>query len=78
MTTSGFARGPENIRAVVQALRDQGTPVTGPYQTPKGALVYILADFVVTDRELVELASAGKVSPAAVSEFIAKIRKKGA
>jgi hypothetical protein len=36
----GFARYPEDIRAVVQALRDYGIQVTGPYETPKGTLVY--------------------------------------
>lgn len=77
MTTIGFARGPEIVRAVVQALRDQGTQVTGPYQTPKGTLIYVLAGCVVADRELLDLANAGELGPAAVSEFIAKIMKKG-
>jgi hypothetical protein len=50
---------------------------TGPFRTPKGALIYILADCVVTERELLDLANAGKFDAAGVSERTAKITKDG-
>jgi diketogulonate reductase-like aldo/keto reductase len=74
----GFARGPEDIRAVVRKLRNQGIQVTGPYEIPKGTLVYTLADGIVTERELLDLAKAGKLDAAGVSEFTARIMKNGA
>jgi 6-phosphofructokinase len=69
---------PKDIRAVVQTLRDQGIEVIGPYETPKGALIYTLADCVVTERELLDLAIAGKLDAAGVSELSAKVMKNGA
>jgi hypothetical protein len=78
MKTLGFARGPEDIRAVVRTLRDQGIRVTGPYATPKGTLVYTLADGVVTERELLDLAKAGRLDAAGVSELTDRIMKSGA
>jgi hypothetical protein len=78
MKTLDFARGPEDIPAVVRALRDQGIQVTGPYETRKGTLVYTLADGIVTERELLDLAKAGKLDAAGVSELTARIMKNGA
>ncbi len=78
MKILGFARRPKDVSAVVQTLRDQGIQVTGPYRTRKGTLIYSLAHFVVTERELLDLANAGKLDAAGVSEPTAKIMKNGA
>jgi hypothetical protein len=78
MKNLGFARGPGDIRAVVQTLRDRGIQVTGPYETPKGTLVYTLANVIVTERELLDLARAEKLDAAGVSELTDKILNKGA
>jgi hypothetical protein len=78
MNILGFARGPKDITAVIQALRDHGINVIGPFRSSNGAFLYSLADCVVTDRELLDLAIAGKLDAAGVSELSAKIMRKGA
>jgi hypothetical protein len=78
MKILGFARGPQDIRAVIRKLRDQGIQITGPYQTPKGTVIYTLADGIVTERELLDFAKTGKLDAAGVSEFTARIMKNGA
>jgi hypothetical protein len=74
----GFARRLKDIRAAVQTMRDQGIHVIGPFRRPNGTFVYSLADCVVTERELLDLAIAGKLDAAGVSELTAKIMKSGA
>jgi hypothetical protein len=76
MKLLGFARRPKDITAVVKTLRDHAMKVTGPYRTPKGTVIYTLADCVVTERELLGLAKAGNLG-AAVSELAAKVMKNG-
>jgi hypothetical protein len=78
MSILGFARGPKDITAVVQALRDHGISVIGPFRSSNGTFLYSLADCVVTDRELLDLAITGKLDAAGVSELSAKIMRKGA
>ena len=78
MKIFGFARRPKDIRAVVQTLRDHHITVTGPYQTPKGIVIYTLADCVVTERELLDLAKSEKLDATCVSGIAARIMKNGA
>jgi hypothetical protein len=73
----GFARRPKDITAVVLALQGHGIQVSGPYRTRQGTLIYSLADCIVTESELLNLAKAGKLDPAGVSELIARIMKSG-
>jgi hypothetical protein len=77
MKLFGFARTSRDVRAVVQTLRDHGIKVTGPYRTPKGTTIFTLADAIVTERELLELAIAGKLDASGISKFISKIMKYG-
>jgi hypothetical protein len=72
-----FARFPKDIRAVVQTLRERGLRVNGPYRRRNGSFVYCIADFVLTERELLDLAIAGKLDAAGVSELTNKIKKNG-
>jgi hypothetical protein len=78
MKTLGFARRLQDPAAFVQTLRDHGVKSSGPYRTPKGSPIYILADCVVTERELLDLATAGKLDAAGVSDLAAKIMKNSA
>jgi hypothetical protein len=57
---------------------DQGIQITGPYETPKGALLDTLAAGIVTERELLDLAKAANLDAAGVSELTARIMKNGA
>jgi hypothetical protein len=77
MKILGFARRFKDIRAVLQTLRDHAVKVAGPHRTPKGASIYILANCVVTERELLDLAKAGKLDTADVSELADKVMKNG-
>ena len=74
----GFAQRFRNPTAVIQTLRARGIKATGPYRTPKGILIYTLASSVVTERELLDLAKAGKLNATGVSELVARIMKNGA
>ena len=74
----GFARGRKGSSVLVQELRDHGIHVIGPFRRHNDTFVYSLADCVVTERELLELAIAGKLDAAGVSELTAKIMKSGA
>jgi hypothetical protein len=76
MKLLGFARRPKDITAVVQMLRDHAIKVTGPYRTPKGTVIYTLADCVVMERELLDLTKAGNLDTA-VSELAAKVMRNG-
>jgi hypothetical protein len=71
----GFARRLKEISAVVQTLRDHGINVIGPFRRHNGTFVYCLGDCIVTDHELLDLAIAGKLDVAGVSEFTAKIMR---
>jgi hypothetical protein len=78
MKILGFSRRHKDVTAVVRALRDHAIQVTGPYRTPKGTVIYTLAECVVTERELLDLANAGKLDAAGVSQLAAKVMKDGA
>ncbi len=78
MKILGFARRRKDIRAVVERLRDHAIRVTGPHRTPRGTAFYTLADCVVTERELLDLANAGKLDAADLSELTAEVMKNGA
>ena len=71
----GFARRLKDIRAVVQTMRDQGINVLGPFRSRNGTFVYSLFDCIVTEHELLELAKAGKLDAAGVSDLTAKAKK---
>jgi hypothetical protein len=73
----GFARRLKDTSALVQKLCDYGIHVIGPFRRPNGTLVYGLAECVVTEREILDLAIAGKLDAAGVSELTAKIMKSG-
>ncbi len=77
MQNLGFAPGPEDIHAVLQTVRDRGIQVTGAYETPRSILVYTLADGIMTERELLDLAKAGKLDAAGVSELPDEMIKNG-
>ncbi len=77
MKFPGFTQRFRNPSAVIQTLRARGIKATGPYRTPKGTLIYILACSVVTERELLDLANAGKLDATGVSELVARIMKYG-
>jgi len=74
----GFARRLKDIRGVVQTMREHGINVIGPFRRPNGTFEYSFADCVVTERELLDLARAGKLDAAGVSELTAKIVKNSA
>jgi hypothetical protein len=78
MKRHAFARRPKDISVVVQTLRDHGIKVIGPYRRRNGSSIYSLANCVVTELELLDLASAGKLDAAGVSELAAKIMNNGA
>lgn len=78
MNVLGFVRRSKNIRDVVQTLREHHITVTGPYRTPKGIVIYTLADCVVTERELLDLAKSEKLDATCVSRIGARIMKNGA
>jgi hypothetical protein len=73
----GFAQRFTNPSAVIQTLHARGIAATGPYRTPKGIPIYILTCSVVTERELLDLANAGKLDATGVSELVEKIMKHG-
>ena len=73
MNALGFGRRRKDIRAVVQALRDHGIAITGPYRRRNGTFMYSLKDCVVTEYELLDLANSGKLDPVGVSELIVKV-----
>ena len=75
MKILGFAKQLKDITSLVQTLRDESIKVTGPYRRRNGTFIYSLDDRVVTERELLDLANAGKLDPAGVSELTAKIMK---
>ena len=68
----GFVRRLKDIRAVVQTMREQGLNVIGPFRSRNGTLVYSLFDCIVTERELLDLARAGRLDAAGVSVLTAK------
>jgi len=74
----GFARRLKDTSALVRDLRDHGIQVVGPFRRHDGTFVYSLADCVVTEREILDLAIAGKLDVAGVSELTTKIMKSGA
>jgi hypothetical protein len=75
MKILGFARRSKDITAVVQTLGDHAIKVTGPYQTPKGTIIYTFANCVVTERELLDLANAKNLE-VALSELASKCMSK--
>jgi hypothetical protein len=68
----GFARRIGDIHTVVRTMRECGFKVIGPFRRRNGEFIYSLADCVVTERELMDLAKSGKVDATAVSELSAK------
>jgi hypothetical protein len=74
MNTLGFARSPKDTNDVVQALRDLGVRVIGPFRRRNGTLIFSLDDCVMTERELLDLEIAGRLDPAGVSELASRIR----
>jgi hypothetical protein len=74
----GFARRLKDSRAVVQTMREEGINVIGPFRSRNGTFVYSLFDCIVTEHELLDLARAGKLDAAGVSDLSAKIKKKSA
>jgi hypothetical protein len=73
----GYARRIGDIHAVVRTMRKHAVKVIGPFRRRNGGFVYSLADCVVTEREILDLAKAGKLDATGVSELIAKIKKDG-
>jgi hypothetical protein len=58
------ARSIGSIHAVVRTMREDGIiRVIGPFRRRNGTFVYSVEDFVVTERELLDLAEAGKLDP---------------
>lgn len=77
MSMLGFARGIEDVHAVVRAMREHGIEVIGPFRRRNGAFICSLADRVVMENEILDLAKAGKLDATGVSELTAKIKKDG-
>jgi len=58
-------------------MQEHGIKVIGPFRRRNGTFIYSLAECVVTDHEILDLAKAGKLDAGGVSELTAKIKKDG-
>lgn len=77
MRMLGLARSIEDVHVVVRAMRKHGIEVIGPFRRRNGAFICSLADCVVMENEILDLAKAGKLDATGVSELTAKIKKDG-
>jgi len=72
------SHGASKTFVVLSKRCENGINVIGPFRRPNGTFEYSFADCVVTERELLDLARAGKLDAAGVSELTAKIAKNSA
>ena len=71
MRIFGYARRQKGIVTAVQTLREHGLQVTGPYRTRNAKMVFSVADYVVTEAELLELQCNGKLNAKGIAELFA-------
>lgn len=65
----------KDFRLAVQALRDCGIAVSGPYLRQNGTLVFSVADSVVTEDELLRLELEGKVDTNELQGILSERKK---
>jgi len=64
-----------DLGSAVRAIRNQGTPVSGPYRRQNGKLVFSVADCVVTEDELLRLPRDRRLEANDVRELLTEIEK---
>lgn len=65
----------KNLRIAMEALRDCGIAVSGPYRRPNDMLVFSVAECVLTEDELVCLEHDGKFDAQELQKVLSKSRK---
>jgi hypothetical protein len=65
----------KNLRIAMQALRDGGIAVSGPYRRRRGTLVFSVAECVVTEDELLWLEREGKVDADELQGILSESKK---
>jgi hypothetical protein len=65
----------KGFRIAVQALRDCGIAVSGPYRRQNDMLVFSVAECVVTEDELLCLERDGKLDAHELQKLLSKSRK---
>jgi hypothetical protein len=66
----------KDFRLAVQALRDCGFAVSGPYQRPNGVLVFSVDECVVTEDELVRFLCDGSFKTNEFQELLSEIKRR--
>lgn len=68
-------RARKDFRIAMQALRDGGIAVSGPYRRRNGALVFSVAECVLTEDELLWLEREGKVDANELQGILSESKK---
>ena len=66
----------KDFRLAVQALRDRGVAVSGPYRRPNGILVFSVAECVVTEDELLRVLRDGSFETNEFQELLSEIKRR--
>ncbi len=61
---------------VVKALQRSGLSFRGPFRTPKGRVIFIIEDHILTEVELVQLLDAGNLDRDRVLAFAKSLDSK--
>jgi hypothetical protein len=71
-----YRRQRKDLNSAVQAMRNHGIPVSGPYRRQNGTLVFSIADDVVTEDELLRLPRDERLEPSNLRELLTEIKKR--
>lgn len=66
----------KDFRLAVQALRDRGIAVSGPYRRLNGILVFSVAECVVTEDELLRFLRDGSFETNEFQELLSEIKRR--
>ena len=66
----------KDFRLAVQALRDCGIAVSGPYRRPNSMLVFSVEECVVTEDELLRFLRDGSFETSEFQELLSEIKRR--
>ena len=69
-----FRRHRKDLRSAVRTIRNHGIAVSGPYRRQNGTLLFALAEYVVTEDEMLRLPRDERLEPSNVRELLAEIK----
>ena len=75
MSKMSLRKPSKEIGAPLLALAKQNISIRGPYETPKGKLVFILEGSIVTQDEIIELFEMGNLNTKGIADLKANLKE---